>query len=816
MANVLSRRGLSADIQAAAVYAALLRAGACRSMGCIRLKPRRPGRPQPVERKGEMKLREVRVSMARPSTSHTGRIIATLGLALLSGIAQAKTLSAMAPTTGAVVKTPLADDGLAGGAFYLESDFLTQDETTHHVIANGRVEIRYKGRVLRAETVDYDSKSGVVVANGKVTILQADGSAQFADSITLDKSMSEGLAAGFSTRLQGHVQIAAQSVERQGSLVTKFHNVIYTPCPVCAENGQKNPTWSIRARSVTEDKARKSLTFKGAVVQVLGQSVLYFPVLQSADPTADRKSGFLLPVVTFSGPRGVSYDQPYYQTLAPSQDLLLTPQINSNVNPFLNVDYRRRFYSGSTEIRAGYTYEKDFTSDGKTFGRGTSRSYILANGKFEIGKYWSWGFTAERASDKLIFDKYSVNDTFLDHGLYASDNRRLISQLYAAEQSARSYLSVAIINVQGLRAADDQSTIPTIAPLIEGRWEAPGAVAGGRLRIDGSAVALTRNQSLSTSDTIGRTVAPGIDSRRATLQGDWRRSLTLSNGLRVEPFLSARADLFNVAHSQVGSLNSTVGRVFGTLGANLSYPLIRQVGPVSYIFEPLAQIAISPNTKQDPRIPNEDSTVFEFDETNLFQTNRSPGFDLYQGGQSLTLAGRATAMLDDGRSASVMLGRRLATESDPAIPDRTGLRSSVSDWIFAADATPTKGVRLFSRLRLDASTFAVNRLEAGAAFATPRAEGYVSYLRETNAPTGGSVNSLDIHGEFYPIRHWGLTSYLIFDGGDWRRRDLGVVYRDDCIRVEVLYRHDETFNGTLGPSTSVVLRLTLATLGNTR
>jgi hypothetical protein len=32
----------------------------------------------------------------------------------------------------------------------------------------------------------------------------------------------------------------------------------------------------------------------------------------------------------------------------------------------------------------------------------------------------------------------------------------------------------------------------------------------------------------------------------------------------------------------------------------------------------------------------------------------------------------------------------------------------------------------------------------------------------------------------------------------------------------VLYRRNETFNGTLGPSTAVVVRLSLATLGNTR
>jgi LPS-assembly protein len=78
------------------------------------------------------------------------------------------------------------------------------------------------------------------------------------------------------------------------------------------------------------------------------------------------------------------------------------------------------------------------------------------------------------------------------------------------------------------------------------------------------------------------------------------------------------------------------------------------------------------------------------------------------------------------------------------------------------------------------------------------------------------VNSLDIHGEVWATKHWGLDIYSIVDGGTWRQNDIGLVYKDDCIRVEILYRRNETFNGTLGPSSSVILRLSLATLGNTR
>jgi LPS-assembly protein len=745
-------------------------------------------------------------------------------LALLASAAQGKTLSAMAPQpthTDNKPAAPTEDDGLAGGGLYLEADTLTQNQTTHHVIAAGSVELRYKGRVLRADRVDYNSDSGEMAASGNVEIINPDGTAQFADSISLDKAMSEGFAESFSTRMAGHVQIAATSVTSRNADVTDFRGVIYTPCLVCAENGQKHPTWSIRARSVVEDKARKTLTFRDAVVEVLGQPVLYIPVLPAADPSAVRKSGLLLPLVTFSGPRGVSYEQPYYQVIAPSADLLVTPQINSLVNPFLKLDFRKRFYSGTMEVRAGYTYDKDFTSGGDKFGPDTSRSYILADGAFQVSRSWLWGFTADRTSDKLIFDKYSVTDVFTnntstDRGLYAADDRRLISQIYAVRQDQDSYLSIAAISVQGLRSTDLQRTFPTVAPLIEGRWEFPDSILGGRLRFYGSAVVLTRDESLSTTDAGGQTVIPGIDSRRATAQVDWQRSFTLSNGLQFQPFLDGRIDVYNVSNIAGGASNATIAREFGTAGFNVSYPLVRSTGGVTYILEPLAQVAASPNYTQDPRIPNEDSIDFDFGATNLFNVNRSPGFDLYEGGQEATLAARATAILDDGRSASLLVGRRLGFESQPSIPFRTGLSTPLSDWIVAADFTPWKGIRVFSNLRLDTQNLSVNEAEVGADLKTSWAEGSVSYLYEALSPLGVRINSVDVHTALFPLRHWGVTDYIIIDSGAFRREEVGLVYRDDCIRVEVLYRHDETFNGTLGPTTSVLLRLTLATLGNTR
>ena len=740
--------------------------------------------------------------------------LACAAICLTAGLAEAKPLSSIAAAPKSV-PAAAPDDGLTGGGFYLEADSLLRNDTTHHVIAQGGVEARYKGRVVRAESLDYDTVTGVVIAQGHVQIIQPDGSVQFAERIQMDKSMSEGFAMGFSTRMLGDVKIAAARTLSRGDGVTEFDHVIYTPCEVC-QTKKGRPSWSIRARRVIENKKAKTLSFRDAVVEIGGVPLLYFPVLPAADPTADRKSGLLIPNITISGIRGFSWEQPYYQVISPSQDITITPQINGLVNPFISAEYRLRTYSGLTDVRAGYTYSQDFTASAQKFGPDTSRSYILGSGQYQIDPAWSWGFTAERASDPLIFDKYSIQDVFVDRGLYAVDDRRLISQLDTVRQDQNSYLSIAAISVQGLRTTDIQSTIPLIAPLIEARWEDPSAILGGRLRVSASAVALAQGQSVANINIAGQPLLPGYDSRRATAEVDWQSTITLSDGLRIQPFLNARGDVYDVTTVPGNTQGVAIPRAFGIAGATITYPLIKQQEGVTYILEPIGQVSVANLQHFDPRIPNLDSTDFELDPTNLFDPNRSPGYDIFEGGAAITAGGRATVILDDGRTGSVMFGRRFAAQTDPVIPGYSGLQPALSDYIFAADTTLINGLRMFTNLRLNSNSFSVDRLESGVSFALPRIDGYIAYLQEPLTPGGVPLTSLDIRGEAFFTKHWGVSTYAIVDGGAWRESDFGLVYRDDCIRVEVLYRHDQTFNGTLGPTTSVLLRLSLATLGATR
>ncbi len=715
----------------------------------------------------------------------------------------------------ATAATP-EDDGLGQDGFYLEANTVIRDDNAKTITARGDVEARYQGRTIRAQELIYNIKTGIVTARGKAQIIADDGSTQSAEEITLDNNLQAGVAYGFSTVMAPNIKFAAASAVRRSETINELNRAIYTPCDICTKTGAaKTPSWSVSADRIVQDRQRQLVYYRNAVIKVLGVPVFYAPVFWHPDPQAERSSGLLAPKIQDSKRRGFSYEQPYLLVISPSQDLIISPQINTKVNPFVNLQWRKRFYSGQVEARFGYTHEQDLktiNSDLIKFGDDTSRSYVLAKGRFNINQNWDWGFGLERASDPLIFDKYNVGRVYQDNrGLFNTDSRRLLSQIFVTEQSERSYVSMSVLSFQGLRFGDNNHAIPIAAPVVEARYEPKDPILGGRLRLRGSGVALFRDQSpLSATQ-------PGIDSRRLTGEGDWRKIVTLGNGLRFEPFIDARADYYNISDiSATDRKAKSIGRSMGTVGMDISYPLIRSLGNSTVIVEPLAQIALSPSAKRDSRIPNEDSISFDFNETNLFEPNRYPGFDLYEGGQRLNLGVRTTVDWGADHSARVLIGRSYRTKNDLTMPVRTGLNQAASDWVTSATLSPITGVSVFARTRLDSDTLAIRRQEAGANLSLTNVRGFVRYLNDRTDVTGVKVRDVQGAGELYLTKTWGLTFAAIRDLENkvWRTRELGLLYKDECTRLEIVYQREETFNRTLGPSDSVLIRLSLATLGD--
>ena len=181
----------------------------------------------------------------------------------------------------------------------------------------------------------------------------------------------------------------------------------------------------------------------------------------------------------------------------------------------------------------------------------------------------------------------------------------------------------------------------------------------------------------------------------------------------------------------------------------------------------------------------------------------------------MSMGVRTTFDWGEGRNARFLVGRTYRDEPNPLLPVRTGLSGRSSDWIVAADATPTQGLYLFARGRFDDSE--LRHIEAGVDASLERTRGYLRYLRTDQDASGRPAEDIEGQGEVFLSKTWGILASATRDmeQQQWRRRSIGAVYQDECLRFELLYQREN--NPLLGArdSSSIVFRLTLATLGNT-
>lgn len=690
----------------------------------------------------------------------------------------------------------------------LDADNIVVKEDENVVIAEGNVEAEYEGRILRADRLVYDRNTDKVRATGGVVIIDTDGSQRFAEEIETDSNLSDGYAIGFSMRMPTGGVAAAESAIKTKEGYNALDKIVYTACEVC--EGDKNPTWALRARRAVLDEDQQMISYSDAVLEIGGVPVIYLPYFAHPDPNSKRRSGLLIPDVGVSSKLGVFYQQPYYWAISPFQDLTISPQITENVNPLLELEYRKRFWSGKVKFHGSFTKEKDFDSDGEKFGESEWRSHLFGDGEFNITNNWQWGFGTEYMSDDLYTRRYDIDGENDERGLYAGQPRRLLNQLYTRGQDTNWYADAALLDFRGLRNNDVDDTFPRALPLFYAErlfdFGSNGVVA-----LNGSTAILNRDI--------------GTDSFRTSVGADWDATRILPGGFVFNPFAEARADYYDLTDSPTGV--SKVDRSVATAGARLSYPLFRPGRNVDLLIEPTGMIAYGTPGANNPDIPVEDSLFYEFDESSLFDANAFGGYDLYEGGSKASLGVSATARWKNGVEITAIGGRRWRDEADDNFSVASNLDGTVADWVTGLTADFGDPLRIDARLRLDDDSLGMNRVDVKLSSSWWRLEGTARYYKISGDITtsGNDDEAVQLSTQLRVTDQFFVTYGRMRDisgrtnasglQGEPRnlRESIGVAYEDDCSRFELAYETSDSVDRTLGPTESIVFRFSLKTLG---
>ncbi len=203
-------------------------------------------------------------------------------------------------------------------------------------VAEGDVELRRGGAVIRADRLTYDQQTDVAHATGHVQVAR-DGTVFTGPELQLQIDRFEGFFRSPTYRYDrtgaGGTASRINFVDAQRIVAV---DATYSSCPADANN---SPAWLLTTESLVLDTDANEGTARNAVLRFYGVPILAAPVL-SFSLNDERKSGWLPPSFIIDSRSGVQFAIPYYWNIAPNRDATFTLAESSKRGPSLESEFR--------------------------------------------------------------------------------------------------------------------------------------------------------------------------------------------------------------------------------------------------------------------------------------------------------------------------------------------------------------------------------------------------------------------------------------------------------------------------------------------
>lgn len=678
----------------------------------------------------------------------------------------------------------------------LVADSVSFDNVTRVLVAEGNVEVYQGDRTLTADRITYDSRTGRIEAEGEITLRTPEGVTLIADFARLDDGMREALIESARMQLPGNARFAARSAQRIDGRYNVLGRAVFSPCEVCAAD--PTPLWRIRARRIVHDQQDKVIHYEDAFFDVMGVTVAWLPYFRHPDPTVERASGVLFPRYLRGSSFGHAVKLPVHWVIDDASDATFTPFVTEKDGVILEAEYRRVFEYGAMTLGGSIGYA-DYD------GQDRLRGHVDAAGRWAIGDYagltgWEIGFEAEIASDDAYLARYDF-----------SERDRLTSEAYLAQSDERGWMEVSAIRFQSLRDDEPFGTIPMAAPSFEGRRRVADDLLGGALHLSAAGYALKRTD--------------GQDAGHVGIGADWERSWVLPVGVELRAVGMVQGDAWRVADPDPGVERSAT-RLHPQAGVEARYPLFRRDtdgalasltgGGATHVITPIVQFVAAPYHGDAGGPPNEDSSIVEFDETNLFSLRRHSGWDGVEEGPRFNIGLQYALMGDDGTSFTAAVGQVRRFADIDSFGLGAGLDGSASDFVGAWSLSIPEIGRVAHRMRLtDDLELDRNEVYAAVEYADATLAGSYIYLNR-DAVSGEDRHEAAAEGWYRLSDRWSVGAELRRDLEEqsWVRTQGMLRFANECADFE--FQAGRRFTGTddAPPSTYVGLRVRLRTLSD--
>lgn len=528
-------------------------------------------------------------------------------------------------------------------------------------VADGDVEFRRAGVVIRADSMSYQQAEDLAQARGNVRISR-DGNVYSGPEVQLHVDRFEGYFREpdyfFATIGAGGHASRIDFIDAQRSQAT---NATYTSCPV---DGSGGPDWLLETSRVKIDLEANEGIAEDAVLRFLGVPILAAPVL-SFPLTDARKSGWLPPSVNLDNKSGFELSVPYYWNIAPQRDATFTPAVYSRRGVGLGTEFRY------LEPRDKGTWKADVLPDDRVAGRSRWALDVRHDGS---AQEWDYRAAVKRVSDDAYWKDFSHGVDTLTPRLIPSD---YALQRGFARSLGESTLYGRVQTWQVLRDADPAAAIVAPyqrEPQLGVRWQTRETVG-----LEASVETEINRFSLPTGETDATRNTGWRAHALGSIGWAWRTpGWSLTPRLQVNT-ATYRTDL-DMADGQARG-----GRTVPTFSIDSAWELEREGSwfgdSLSQTLEPRLLYVYTPYRDQH-NFPLFDTAPKDFNFDSIYTPNEFSGIDRVSDAHQVT-AGVTTRFVDAVTGAEKLrLGvvqryrfkdQRVTTGQDETKPDTKNL-----------------------------------------------------------------------------------------------------------------------------------------------
>tara|TARA_B110000438_G_C15802782_1_gene645925 strand:+ start:202 stop:2631 length:2430 start_codon:yes stop_codon:yes gene_type:complete len=563
---------------------------------------------------------------------------------------------------------------------------------------------------------------------------------------------------------------------------------------ICKKRDGKCPPWSIKAKKISHDKAKKTIYYEHATLKVYDIPIFYFPKFFHPDPTVKRQSGFLSPFFTSSTSLGAGFALPYYWAIDSGRDFTFSPKFYKGENPLFLNEYRQAFKNGFLTLDTSFTQGYKKNTPKKTNG---SRNHIFADLDLNFNQNESYNsdlsIKIEQTSDNTYFKAHDI-----DTALVNKENENLENEIKYSFNNEDQYFDISTNVYENLAEKRSSDKYEYILPnIVYGRTFFSENF--GILNFKSDAIHSNYNtnkyKTFLTNDVVWS--PSSLISKSGIVS-------SLSGMLRNTNYETKKTNEYKDG--------SAINELSGVLSYKSSLPMKKDGINYSKLFSPNLMLRLAPGHVRN--LSNKD--VF-LDYTNLYSLNRT---NEIEDGLSAVLGfdfktNKKEAGGKETEKISLSLGQVYNFEENDDLPSKSSLDQKTSDIVGEINYNFSSIGQIDYKFSLDHNINDLNYNEISTKLNFGNVGFNLDYLEQRNHIGTENYGSAEINLSLNDNNKLSFGTKKNFKTDSTEFYDISYQYEIDCLTAGLVYRR-EFYQDTddLEPKNTMMFTITFVPFTN--